>query len=347
VTQLSQQPVLCVDFGLDRLCVLEVTAGEISGWSIRDLPPRVVRNGDPIAPIHLANLLKSAIRESGLSGIRARFTLPDEAAIFRLVELPAMPRRHLQKALSYVVDKEVPLPLERICWDWDILDRTDIGYRICLVAAWRDVIERIARVALEAGLRLERIEPRSLATARALDLDRVVVFDGSGERLQALYLRRGEIPFVDQGPIGRDTATCARTLERLLRRGRTIDEKSADEIVLLGGDLEDLELPLSMPAHPVSHVVNGQPREGSQGLPSGTLLASLGMGDEVMWGYRTSWLGIADVNLLGRGRSRQRLLRRLNRLRIDSMLRVATTAKQIGGSAKAGLMGRVGPRFAR
>ena len=183
---LRQQGVLCVDFGLDRMTVVGVGGQGVSGWAVRDLPPKVVRNGDPIEPAQVAELLAQAIRESGLSGVRARFTLPDEAAILRLVELPALPRRHVRRALSFIVDKEIPLPLDRISWGWDILERTDIGYRICLVAAWNDVIERITRVATDAGLQLEKLEPRSLATARALNRDRVVLFDGCSTRLQVV-----------------------------------------------------------------------------------------------------------------------------------------------------------------
>ena len=345
MTLLSQQPVLCVDFGLDRLSVLEVTGGRISGWSVRDLPSHVVRNGDPVEPGQLARLLKEAITESGLSGVRARFTLPDEAAIFRLVELPAMPRRHIQRALGYMVDKDVPLPLESIRWDWDILARTDIGYRICLVAAWRDVIERIGRVAAEAGLQLEVVEPRSLAMARALDRDRVVVFDASSQRLQTLYLKRGAIPFVEQAPVGRDEETTARTLERLLRRGRSAEDEGApDETFVLGGHLEDVDLPLSVSAVPVSRVLIGQARQQPPGMPSGSLLANLGMADQVMRGFHANRLGIASVNLLG-WTGPQQLRRRLNRLQVDFAHGTSTTPVD-DGAATADWFGRVKPRLA-
>jgi hypothetical protein len=204
-------------------------------------------------------------------------------------------------------------------------------------------------VASEAGLQLELVEPRSLATARALDSDRVVVFDGSAERLQTLYLKRGAIPFVDQAPVGRDLETCARTLERLLRKGRTAEDESAlNEMVVLGGDLEDLELPLFTPARPVSQVLNEQPRQHLPGLPSGSLLANLGMADEVMRGYQSGRVGIADVNLLGSGSGgRQRWQRRLKRFRAVSALRAGSAARQLGGAAKSGWFDRVRPRFAR
>jgi hypothetical protein len=334
-----QEPVLCIDFGLDRLSVLAVSAGGVIGSWTRDLPPRIVRNGDPIEPAQVADLIKQALREAGLAGVRARFTLPDEVAILRTVELPAMPQRHLQRALEYMVDKDVPLPLERICWDWDILEKTDIGYRICLVATWRDVIERIRRVAQEAGLRLELVEPRSLAIARALDRDRIVVFEGSSERLQALYLRRGAIPFVDQAPIGRDLATCARTLERLLRRGRSAEDKGVEgEIGVLSGDLEDLELALAVPTVPVSQVLNVPARPGAAGIRAGRLLANLGLGHEVMHRFSTNRTGIADVNLLGHGSHRQPWQRRLTRLRRRSHgERLATTsAQQLAAAAGSG-----------
>ncbi len=343
-----QQGVLCIDFGLDRLTVVEVGAEGVSGWFIRDLPPKVVRNGDPVEPGQVAELLAQGIRESGLSGVRARFTLPDEAAIVRLVELPALPRRHVHRALRFIVDKEVPLPLDRISWSWDVLERTDIGYRICLVAAWNDVIERITRVATDAGLQLERLEPRSLATARALDRDSVVVFDGGSARLQVTHLRRGQIPFVDHAAAGHDEVACARILERLWRRGTSAEDQLAGtDSVALAGDLEDLDLPLSMAALPVSRFLQPRLRRQVPELPAGSLLANLGLADDLLSGLRESRRGLVDINLLEAGGGPQPWVGRLRRLRTKASLRVAAMAHQhpLAGSTRR--LGRPETRLAR
>lgn len=269
---------LCIDFGFDRLAILEMNAEEVTGWAVTDLPPHLVRNGDAVEAVQLAALIKETAKKAGLSAVRARFTIPDEAAVFRLVDLPAMPRRHLGRALAYMVDKEVPLPLDRIRWDWDILEQTDIGYRICVVAAWHDVIERIQQVAALAGLEVELVEPRSLAIARVLDVDRVIVFDASRARVQVLVLRRGVIPFVDQAPLPADPKTCALTLERLLRRGyKSEEDATIKSPILLAGELEELFLPVSMPTIPASQILNGHPPRRASGMPSGRLLANLGM----------------------------------------------------------------------
>ena len=293
-----RKPTLHVDFGFDRLSLLEVTGDEVTGWAVSDLPTGLVRNGDPVEPVQLANLIREMARQKGLSAVRARFTIPDESAVFRLVDLPAMPRRHLGHALAFVVEREVPLPSDRIRWGWDVMERTEIGYRICLVAAWGDVIERIQQVALLAGLELELVEPRSLAVARSVEQDRVVIFDASRERIQVLVLRQGVIPFVEQAPMPTDPLACARTLERLLRRGYNDENEVAEKgQVVLAGELEELALPVSMPTVAASQILTGNHLRRTGGMPSGSLLANVGMAMRTGAGRKTR-IGIANINLI-------------------------------------------------
>lgn len=331
----TRRPTLYIDFGLDRVAVVQVAGDEVTGWALRDLPPGLVRNGDPVDAAQLATLIREMVRQQRMTAVRARFTIPDEAVVFRVVDLPALPRRHLARALTFVVDREVPLPVDRIRWAWDVMQRTDIGYRVCLVAAWGDVVGRIEQVARLAGLNLEVLEPRSLAVARSLDPERSVVFDASAERLQVLVLRRGLIPFVEQAPIATDPKACARTLERLLRRGYNDEEEAAQQgQVVLAGELEELVLPLSMPTISAAQFRKGLPPRQSSEIPVGSLLANLGMATPSGGGGKTR-SGIPSINLVQVPRRAPLDLKRF-RAALERATRGLTARPAAGRASQAG-----------
>ena len=203
------------------------------------------------------------------------------------------------------------------------------------------------RVATGARLKLEKLEPAALATRRALNRDRVVLSDGSSTRLQVVYLRRGEIPFVDHATVGRDQIACARILERLWRRGSSAeDEQSATESVALGGDLEDLDLPLSMATLPVSRFLDPELRRQMPALPAGSLVANLGLADDLLKGQRESRNGIVDINLLGAGSGGKQWLGKVRRLRTKASHRVAAMARLAPISGSKGRLGRPKPSLA-
>jgi Type IV pilus assembly protein PilM len=274
------RPVVCIDFILDQLRVIEVQNGEITGHFVRPLPAGSLRSGDPLEPQVIGIELQQAMRAVGMEGVDARLALPDEAAVGKIVELPRMPDRHLRKAVAYAVERELPFPVDRAAWSWEIVARDETTIAVYLVAAWRDVVDRVVEVAVSAGLTPTVVEPRALAVARALGMPRVTVLEASGGQLQLTQVSPSRAAYVDVGICPSDRPDAEASIERLLQRSSRhqlgVNDLEPSPVVL-AGDLEEAGLHLSVPVSPLSTVLNGHTPQRVRGMDGAYYLAGLGL----------------------------------------------------------------------
>lgn len=278
----GRQPVVCVDFGRDRLSAIEVAEGTVTRWITRPLPEDALRNGDPILPGYVGEAVRQSMARAGMQARRVRIALPDEATVSRQVTLPAMPDRDLVKAMHFVAEQHIPFPIGRARWAWDVVKRDRATITIYLVATWRDLVDRYAELAGAAGLEPEVLEPRSLAVARALDQDQALVLDAGDSRLHVTLLVGGQPTFVDEAEVGAAVPDEREALDRLLQRAYRHQSQVAGTPgrlapVLLAGELEYADLELPVPGRPVSEVLNGQLPPAPQGFRPGGYLANLGL----------------------------------------------------------------------
>lgn len=271
--------VLCLDLNVDRVAALEVAAGRIRAWTIGHLAPDSLRGGDPRDPAQLAADLRSALRPAGIRATRARVTLSDDATVVRVTSLPRMPRRHLRGAVRYLAEQQTPFPTDRSALAWDVIEEGPEKITISLAVAWRDVVQRLAAAVAQAGFKVESIEPRSIAVARALGLDQALILDTEGPHARLTYASRLQAPFADQLPLRRGAEW--EVLDRLLARALQ-GQRGKPPPVLLAGELETAATSgrlatLAVEARPASLVLNGRGPLRPEDLPGGALLAPLGL----------------------------------------------------------------------
>jgi Tfp pilus assembly PilM family ATPase len=274
------RPIVCIDFMLDQLRVIEVQEGQITAHFVRPLPAGSLRSGDPVDPQVIGIELQQSMRAVGMEGIDARIALPDEAAVGKIVELPRMPDRHLRKAVAYAVERELPFPVDRAAWSWEVVARDATTIAVYLVAAWRDTVDRVAEVASSAGLRPTVIEPRAFAIARTFGVPRVTVLEASGSQLHLTQVLPSQAAYVDVGICPSDPRDAEIAIERLLqrssRRQLSVNDLESSPVVL-AGDLEEAGLLLSVPAVPLATLLNGHPPRRPVGMDSGYFLAGIGL----------------------------------------------------------------------
>jgi type IV pilus assembly PilM-like protein len=298
------QPVVCLDLSLDRLAALQVRGKVIERWTVQAVDRGLLRHGEPQDPELLASAIRRTLDMADITARRARLTLPDEAAVVRVVSLPPMPARHLSRAVPYAAEQVLPFQPDQARLGWDVTARTDKQTTVLLVCAWKDVIERLHEAVSLAGLEPEVIEPRSLALGRALGGQDALVFEASDRAVQMTVLS------VTQ-PIYSDQVACqpgeeARAIRLLLDRAR---KEREEEPVLVAGRLEDalasgrLD---GMGVGPAGGALNGHGPVRPAEMPSNMLLASLGLAT------RSELKGYPEVNLLPAPCSLLALLRRMS-----------------------------------
>lgn len=136
------------------------------------LPPGAVRDGEILDPEEVTRALRELWKaEKGL-GKRVRVGIANQKIVVRIIELPALTGKELEAAVRFRAQDEIPMPLDAAVLDWHPLDEvlTTEGSRrrVLLVAARRDMIDRVLAVVRSAGLRCDGIDLSAFGLVRAL-----------------------------------------------------------------------------------------------------------------------------------------------------------------------------------
>jgi type IV pilus assembly protein PilM len=223
--------------------ILAERAGAVS------LPAETVRDGEVADASSLTAALRELFSTTGL-GKRVRIGIANQRTVLRTLELPPLTdRKELASAVTFLAQDQVPMPLNNAVLDFHPLGVIDTPdgprQRVVLVAAQRDMIERLLEAVREAGLRPEGIDLSAFALIRSLyEPDP----DGPG---RVLYLNVDGLTnlAIAEGQVCRFTRVVGSGLEGLAaevaaRRGIAIAEARD----LLGA--VDLTVPAEDPALP-------------------------------------------------------------------------------------------------
>jgi type IV pilus assembly protein PilM len=210
------------------------------------LAPGIVRDGEVADIDGLAEVLKELFREHKLPK-RVRLGIANQRIAVRTIDLPPLREdKEVAAAIRFQAQEHIPMPLDQA-----VLEHHSLGVvetpdgprtRVVVVAARRDMIERLVAVARQAGLRLEGIDLSAFALLRALHGTR----ENSGP---AIYLHVGGMTnlVLAEGPVclfTRVVATGAETMATELAERRALTLEHAHmwlRHVGLVAPLEDID----------------------------------------------------------------------------------------------------------
>ncbi|HEY5343888.1 MAG TPA: pilus assembly protein PilM [Solirubrobacteraceae bacterium] len=136
------------------------------------LPADIVREGEVLDEGVLAQTLRDLFRDAGLDR-RVRLGVANQRTVLRTLDLPPVDdRKEIEAAVRFQAQEEVPMPLSNAVLDFHALGilETPAGprQRVVLVAAQRDMIQRLLAAVRDAGLRPEGIDLSAFALIRSL-----------------------------------------------------------------------------------------------------------------------------------------------------------------------------------
>jgi type IV pilus assembly protein PilM len=135
----------------------------------------VMRDGELTDPDALAETLRALFAEHKL-GRRVRLGLANQRIVMRTLTLPPIEdAKQLSAAVHFQAQDEIPMPLDTAVLDFQTIGlvETPEGTRqqVVLVAARRDMIERLLEATRAAGLKPQGIDLSAFAMVRALPGD--------------------------------------------------------------------------------------------------------------------------------------------------------------------------------
>jgi len=137
------------------------------------LDPGIIRDGEVADVDGLADALRTLYRENKGLDKRVRVGLANQKIVVRVVDLPYLEdAKELEAAVRFQAQDQLPMPLEHAVLDHQPLavvnDATGRRQRVLLVAARREMVERVLAALRSAGLKPEGVDLSAFATVRAL-----------------------------------------------------------------------------------------------------------------------------------------------------------------------------------
>ncbi len=170
----AAKSVVGVDIEPGSVAAVEARPGQaaVERAAVARLAPGVVRDGEVTDVEALAEALKQLFAEHKLSR-RVRLGVANQRIVVRLIDLPPMQdSKQLSSAIRFQAQDHIPMPLEQTVFEHHSLGivETPAGprTRVVLVAARRDMIDRLLEAARRAGLRPQGIDLAAFAMIRAL-----------------------------------------------------------------------------------------------------------------------------------------------------------------------------------
>ena len=137
------------------------------------LEPGIIRDGEVADVDGLADALRTLYRENKGLDKRVRVGLANQKIVVRVVDLPYLEdAKELEAAVRFQAQDQLPMPLEHAVLDHQPLavinDAAGRRQRVLLVAARREMVERVLAALRSAGLKPEGVDLSAFATVRAL-----------------------------------------------------------------------------------------------------------------------------------------------------------------------------------
>jgi type IV pilus assembly protein PilM len=133
----------------------------------------IVRDGEVLDTEALTAALRALFHDHKSLSKRVRIGIANQKIVVRIIELPPIDdAKELEAAVRFRAQDEIPMPLDSAVLDYQSLGIVDTAegprQRIVLVAARRDMVDKVVHAAQAAGLRPEGIDLAAFAMVRAL-----------------------------------------------------------------------------------------------------------------------------------------------------------------------------------
>jgi len=213
-----------------------------------------------------ASHLREFISESSFSSTNVVASFPETHVFTRVIEIPKMSRKEIEKAVFWEAEQYLPISIEDVTLSFQVLPK-DVNAgewdqtEVLLVAVPKGLVQRLVRIFEKAGLTPVGIEPESMSIARS------VYYNESAYPVTLLVNIGSEVTNLsilvdDYIRFTRSVATGGSSLSRAISQELNLEEKQAQEYLKSYGlDESKMDGKIKASIEPVFNVILNEVRK--------------------------------------------------------------------------------------
>lgn len=164
-----------LDIGTTSIKALSLKKGggsyAIESLGIGPTPQKGILSESPEDLQNFTEAIKGVILSANIKQKEVNIALPESQVYTKIIEMPTLSEKELAAALKYEMEQYIPLPLDQVKTDWQILGSTGAQgktTRVLLVAASQSLIKKYESIMDTLGIVPATIETEMLSVHRSL-----------------------------------------------------------------------------------------------------------------------------------------------------------------------------------
>ena len=203
----------------------------IVGYSNVPLPKNLIASDEILDQTALAALIEQSLLRPQFGRIttnRVVFSLPESKSFIRVIHIPEMTDEEAENAVLFEAEAYIPLPMDQVYFDWQILGRSGGRMEVLLIASPKDFVDKYISALEKANLKIVAVEVESQSVVRALvpagSSDNLLIADLDAYKTALIMVISGHLQFTSSVPIAGNAFT-----ERIMQ-ALSVDQTKAEGI---------------------------------------------------------------------------------------------------------------------
>ncbi len=187
---------------------------KIVGFSNTPLPPNLISNEDIIDHKSLVRFVEQNLLHPQFGKIttnRVVFSVPESKSFVRVIRMNSMSDHELENAVLFEAEAYIPLPMDQVYFDWQVLRRDLGGMDVLLIASPKEFVDKYIKVLEDAHLKIVAVEVESQSVVRALvpksTETNILIADLDAYKTALVMVVKGNLQFTSSIPIAGNVFT--------------------------------------------------------------------------------------------------------------------------------------------
>lgn len=187
---------------------------KIVGFSNIPLPANLISNEEIIDHKGLVRLLEQSLLHPKYGKIttnRVVFSIPESKSFVRVIRMNIMSEAELENAVLFEAEAYIPMPMDQVYFDWQILRHDLGGMDVLLIASPKEFVDKYIDALEAAHLKIVAIEVESQSVVRALvpkdAVSNLLIADLDAYKTALVMVIHGNLQFTSSIPIAGNVFT--------------------------------------------------------------------------------------------------------------------------------------------
>lgn len=172
------------------------------------MPKGMIMNDDFTDQGALSDLIIRSLdkpQHGKFSTNRVVVALPESKSFVRIIPMQLMSDAEVGNAILFEAESYIPLPMDQVYFDWQIIDRKADGLDVLVIASPKAYVDKYIAILEKAGLSIAGIETEAQSVARALVPTKIkepiLIADIDAFKTALVMVQDGALQFTSSIPI--------------------------------------------------------------------------------------------------------------------------------------------------